>query len=209
MAHWRSMVGQRDWFDVADLGGKELLVQIESARPGEIDGFLHGRKAKTRVVQVKLVGYERPLGCKPTLCKSITDLAGTGEIERWAGLWMTLYAEMVPDPSRGKDARTEAVRIRPMKPSQRDIDAARGGGKGKAAAPPSNRDDAADQRLVSTVCAAVEAARTAEEVEAAIAPHRDEIKQMDKRLQTIVLSAKKVALDAIKNQAQEGTPDAQ
>jgi hypothetical protein len=208
------MVGQRVSFDVADLGGKELLVQIEWAKPGEVEGFLNGRKAKTRVVSVKLVGYERPLGCKPTLCKSITDLAGTGEIEKWAGLWMKLYTELVPDPSRGQGARCEAVRIRPDKPTKAELDhalASRGNVKSPPATAPA-RDDAADQRLVGKVCADIECATTEEQVEAAIAPHRDEIKQMDKRLQSIVLSAKKVALDAIKNPAppaQEGKPDAQ
>lgn len=210
MAHWKTMVGNRTSFDVADLGGKPLLVQIESARGGEVEGFVNGRKVKTPVVQVRFVGHERPLGMKATSCKAMVTVYGNGDVDTWAGKWIWLYAEIVDDPSQGRGGKTEAVRIRPIRPTEQEIAAAlaaRGGKKQAAPAPP---DDAADQALVAKVCAAIEAATDAAGVEAAIAPHREEIKAMDKRYQAIVASAKKVQLDAFKQPAppaQEGAAD--
>jgi len=203
MAHWRAMVGERHHFDVADLGGKDLLVEVESARPGTVTGVMNGRKAETRVVLVKYVGHERAHGFKATLCKTMVSLHGTGDIEKWAGRWVWLYAAMVNDPSQGKGAMCEAVRIRPRLPTEQEIEAAqraRGGTKRSAPA----RDEAADQALVEHVCKVIDLSATADEIEAAIAPHRDEIKKMATRLQTIVLSAKKARLATIEQPAQEG-----
>lgn len=210
MAHWRTMTGNRVQFDVADLpGGKPLLVQIEAAKQGEVDGFLGGRKEKTRVVQVRFVGYERPLGFKPTLSKSMVRIYGTGEVEHWVGKWLWLVIEMVNDPNGGPGAKCEAVRIRPIRPTDDEIAVAvkaRGGSKAPAAAP--ERDDAGDQQIVAKVCSGIEAAKTEAEVEAAIAPHREDINKMARRLKEIVASAKRVALDAMRPAAaQEGATD--
>ena len=195
------MAGERHWFDVGDLPrGRDLVVQIEAAKPGTIDAVMRGKKQQTRCVSVKLAGFPRPLGCKSLLSKQITAVVGSGEVNDWVGKWIALYADMIDDPNgeKGPDGRRpliEAVRVRPIAPTAEEIEAARGKPASKAAAPA--RDQAADMRLVDQVGAAIDAARTEAEVEAAIAPHRAAMKGMDERLLNVLASAKKVRLAAI------------
>lgn len=199
--HWRALVGNRVYFDVADLGGRDLLVQIESARPGVVSGVINGKKQDTRAVLVKLVGHERPLAFKATLSKSMVSLHGTGEVDQWPGRWIWLTAAMVNDPSGGRGSMCEAVRIRPGLPTEKEIAAATRarGGATKQSAPPS------DDTLARAVCEAIEAAGTPDEIEIAIAPHRDELLKLDDRTRTIVSSAKKARLATLAA-AQEGAP---
>lgn len=200
MAHWRSMVGERRFFDVADLGGKDLLVQVESARPGVVSAVINGKKQDTRAVLVKFVGHERPLAFKATLAKAFVSLHGTGDIDQWAGRWLWLTSAMVPDPSGGRGALCEAVRIRPGLPTERDIANARG----KSAPSKQNEPSPAVSSLVSEVCTAIGLAGDEQAIEAAIAPHRDELRQLDERHRTIVASAKRARL-AMLAAPQEGT----
>lgn len=199
--HWRGLIGNRTYFDCADLGGKDLLVQIESARPGTIPALM-GRP-ETRVVLVKFVGHERPLAFKATLAKAFVSLHGTGDIDQWAGRWLWLTAAMVPDPSGGRSAMTEAVRISPRKPSDQDISAAMRARGGATARPASTRNEADDEQRAQLVLEAIDAAGTTDEVEGAIAPHRDELKLMSERIRSIVASAKKARLATIASAGKE------
>jgi hypothetical protein len=209
MAHWRSMVGKRLGFDVSDLGGKErMLVQLGKGKPGVIEGVINGRKQDPQnVIWMEIVGFPLPLAFKANHCKEMVQIYGTGEVTAWEGKWVWFSREMVPDPQRGKNALTEAVRIVPKLPTEAEIEkaiVARGGSQ----KPQPARDDAADQALVAKVCTAMEEAKSADDVEAAIAPHRNELKQMPDRLRAVVASTKKSVLATLA-QPQEGTPDAQ
>jgi hypothetical protein len=212
MAHWRTMIGQREWFDVADLAGRDQTVQMESVRAAVIKGFASGRKTETKCVAVKLVGWERPLGVKATMAKSIVMIYGkaAGDADTWPGKWITLYSEMVPDPQGGKGAMCEAVRIRPDRPTPEQIAEAQArlGKKAQrqADATPA-RDIKADSELVDKVGLAIYAATTKEEVEAAIAPHRAELNLMDERLRATIASAKKSRVRTIEDAGGTAPPD--
>lgn len=195
MAHWASMVRNRDSFDVADLPpGRDLTVQITATRGGAVEGFANGKKTSTKCVWVSFAGFERPCAFKATNCKSVVQVYGTGEVEKWIGKWITLYGAMVADPSGGKGALVEAVRVRPERPTPDMIAEAeaRLGKKPAAAATP--RDQGADMKLVDAVCTDLATATTSAAIEAVLAPHRDELRKMEARLVAIVTSAKKARL---------------
>lgn len=193
MAHWRTMVGERTHFDVADLNGQDLTIQIEACREGVVKGMVSGKLQETRAVLVKYVGVDRLHAYKATLCKSMVSLYGTGDVAKWPGKWVTLHAAMVNDPQiRG--AKCEAIRIRPAVPSEQQIAAAKGG---KSSGP--NETDDRIAQLVGLVCNAIETAPDEDAIEAVIAPHRDVIRAADKRSQTIVLSAKRARLATLQS----------
>ena len=165
-----------------------------------------GHGGSKKCVWVRFVGHKRPLAFKATLAKSLVQIYGedAGDVDAWPGKRVTLYAQLVDDPQRGKGAMVEAVRIRPTRPTAQQIAEAeqrraKPGKSAPAKAPDASpaRDQAADMRLVDQVGAAIDAARTEAEVEAAIAPHRAAMKGMDERLLNVLASAKKVRLAAI------------
>lgn len=200
MAHWRTMVGERTYFDIADLNGRDLTVQIESYRQGVLTGVINGVKSETRVALVKFVGYDRPLAFKTTLSQSMFALYGTGDASEWIGKWITVYPAVV----KVKGVPCEAVRIRPIVPTPQMIAAAQANQPGSSKRAP--RTETIDP-IVSEVCAAIDAATTEHAIESAIAPHRDRIKSLDRRAQTIVLSAKnaRLATLGLQSSPSEGT----
>lgn len=206
------MIGQREWFDVADLAGRDQTVQMASVAPGVIKGFAKGRKTETQCVAVKLTGWPRPLGVKATLAKTIVMIygKGAGDADTWPGKWITLYSEMVPDPQGGPGALCEAVRIRPDKPTPAMIAEAEARlGKRSQPTPAPARDNVADAKLIDQLGVAIDAATTKEEVEAAVAPHREEVGQMDQRLRAVISSAKKARLTEIENAGGKAPPRVQ
>lgn len=207
------MVGKRLGFDVSDMGGRErLLVEFgKGSKQGVIEGVIGGKKQEPqKVVWMPIVGFPLPLALKTNHCKELVQIYGTGEVLDWEGKWVWLTRELVNDPSRGSGAKTEAVRVLPKLPSKAEIEEAIAARGGKKAPPATTRDDAADQRLIGAVCGAIEAAKTEEEIEAAIAPHREEIKKMEKRLQAVVASTKTAHLATLEQAppapTTEGTP---
>lgn len=186
MAHWKSMM-ERKVFDSADLNGRELVVQIESVKGGEVEGRLGGKFGKTKKPVAKLAGFDRTWALNSTNCKAIEKVLGSPHVEKWAGKWLVLYPANVECP----EGIVEAIRVRPRLPTEDEIKAARGG-KTKKDKPP--RDESADEKLVILICEAIEAAETSEAIEAAIQPHRPEVAQMDDRLIATIASARKARL---------------
>lgn len=123
MAHFRTMLTS-DNFSAADLWSEkaekyvEIDVEIVSVRKGEVVGE-KGRKKGMPFITMKSgkTGQviPKPLGCNATNGDSIAALAGSPDVKRWPGVWITLY---VTKTQMGKGMR-DAIRIRPSSPRAR------------------------------------------------------------------------------------------
>jgi hypothetical protein len=117
MPHYRTMLSN-DNFCAADLwseqrgGYGEIIVGIEAVKKGEVVGeggrkkgmpFITMRSAKNGQV------IPKPLGLNATNCKTIASLAGSADVSKWIGKWITLY---VTKTTVGRET-VDAIRIRP------------------------------------------------------------------------------------------------
>lgn len=184
---------------------------IESTRAGVVKSHAGDQPC----IWVRFAGVELPLAFKATHAKMLVQIYGkpAGDTAAWPGKWITLCSEMVNDPSRGKGALCEAVRLRPDKPTSAQIADAEGR-LGKKPQPPASsaapRDQAADMKLVDDICTAIGAATSREQIDEVLAPHLEESKLMEPRLVAIVVSTRKARLAELAAgvPVAEGKPDA-
>lgn len=123
MAHFRTML-KSEHFSAADLWSEkgeryvEINVQIVDVKQGEVVGEKGRKKGMPFITMLsEKTGQRIPkaLGCNATNCDSIAFLAGSPDLKRWPGVWLTLYVTKV---DLGKGQR-DAIRIRPKSPKPR------------------------------------------------------------------------------------------
>lgn len=186
MAHWRTMF-DNETITAGDLAGRgDVVVTIESAKAGAVKV----KGGKKRMPLLKLSGFSLPFGPNITNCRAIERMHG-GDVSGWAGKRIALYVDMVdaPDPETGRgQVKTPAIRVRPTVPAGPDA--------APRTEPPPLTDE--QEAKVRAVCEAIDAAGTPEEIEAAIAPHREAIKAIGGRAPGIVANAKHARLENIK-----------
>lgn len=108
MAHWRKFV-HRDFLYAEDLDGKDVIVTIEKIEGGTVKGE-GGKETKKPIATLK--GVEKKLALNVTNCKTIESIAGSENVEDWAGVRVTLYPTMTEYGGRP----TSCIRIRPTAP---------------------------------------------------------------------------------------------
>lgn len=114
MPHWRSMM-DRDTlgaWDLVDRDGKpkDWTMEIERVQKRLIKS--KEKPNGEHKPHIFFKGARKPLVAGATICETITNIAGTDDTDRWAGLRITLFATRV----RGKSGKQCAgIRVRPLK----------------------------------------------------------------------------------------------
>lgn len=94
-----------------DLGGKDVTLTIEKVVRGELTGT-GGKKSKKPIVYFKEGTEKKGLGLCITNARTIAQLYGSFEAEKWIGKWITLY----PTTTTFGSATVDCIRIRPVAP---------------------------------------------------------------------------------------------
>lgn len=113
MPHYRTML-TNDNLCAADLWDeqaqryREATVQIADVRKGEVVGE-KGRKKGMPFAYFANTRTGKPLGLNATNCKTLAHLANSPNVEKWKGLWITLF---VTKTDVGRET-VDAIRIKP------------------------------------------------------------------------------------------------
>jgi hypothetical protein len=113
MTHWKKLMDPKDWLFAFDLEGRDVTVTITHVVGGELTGE-HNKKSKKPVAHLK--GTKKKLALNVTNCKTIQQLTGTGEVEEWKDLRVTLF----PTTTNFGGDTVDCIRIRPMHPAPVD-----------------------------------------------------------------------------------------
>lgn len=111
MPHWRDLTDDDGLLYHHHLGGKRIDVVIERVDAVELVG-LGGRRS--RKPRLHFRGTQRAFAISKTDAKTLERLAGSGEIDRWIGLRITLC----PATTRASDGDVPCIRISPRLPAQ-------------------------------------------------------------------------------------------
>jgi len=111
VTHWKAMMDPKEFLYAFDLQGRDVVVQIERVTAGEVIGD-GGRKSKKPKCFFK--GKSKPLILNATNCKTIAQITGTHDVEKWAGQWLTLYPTTTTSKTDG--STVDCIRIRPRAP---------------------------------------------------------------------------------------------
>ncbi len=120
MAHYRTMLTSEnlcaaDLWDEAKQGYREVVVEVDHVRKGEVVGE-KGRKKGMPFAHFKNTRTGKPLGLNATNCRTLASIAGSPNVDKWKGLLITLYVTQT-DVGREK---VDAIRIRP-EAARRDV----------------------------------------------------------------------------------------
>lgn len=124
---WAEMTDRNsEWLTWPDLlemnGGADVTLRIERATQGKI------KQSNKRVVALYFAGVKKPLGLNATNAKTITALTGSDKPADWVEgrALVTLFIGKDKDPSSDvKGALCNCVRIRPRKPGEAQLFAAK------------------------------------------------------------------------------------
>lgn len=114
MAHWRTMMEPREYIYAEDLQGRDRTLTIERVKQGELKGE-KGRKTRKPLVFFK--GAKKPLAINITNAKALERIAGSGDMDKWVGLTITLFESTTNDPN-GNQVPCVRIRPRPGKASE-------------------------------------------------------------------------------------------
>jgi len=111
MAHWRT-IHTSDYLSSVDIeGNTNVTVKSVSAKTQTFD---KGKKETLPIATLE--GEFKPLILNRTNCKTLEKLSGSGEIEDWAGMTVTLTVEKV----RFGSEMVDGIRIAPVLPKTFD-----------------------------------------------------------------------------------------
>jgi hypothetical protein len=108
LTHWKSLTNTLYIGAYSLQPGEERVVQIVSVSRQPVKGT-DGKETDCIVANLK---NEKPFILNKTNCKTLTKVSGSGFIEDWAGLKITVYADKV----KAFGDVVDALRIRPVKP---------------------------------------------------------------------------------------------
>lgn len=108
LTHWKKLTNPDYIGAYSLLPGEERTVTIENVGRQKVKGT-DGKETECTVAKLK---GEKPFILNRTNCKTITKVAGTPYIEKWAGIKVIIYAENV----KAFGDVVEALRIRPIAP---------------------------------------------------------------------------------------------
>lgn len=108
LTHWKKLTNP-DYIGAYSLQpGEEKIVQIVSVGRKMVKGT-DGKETECTVAVLK---NEKPFILNKTNCKTLTKVAGTPFIERWANMKVTVYVDAV----KAFGDVVDALRVRPVKP---------------------------------------------------------------------------------------------
>jgi hypothetical protein len=108
LTHWKQLTNAEYIGAYSLQPGEERVVQIVNVCKKPVKGT-DGKETDCIVANLK---NEKPFILNKTNCKTLTKVSGSGFIEDWAGLKITVYADKV----KAFGDVVDALRIRPVKP---------------------------------------------------------------------------------------------
>lgn len=109
MPHYRTFYEPGELLEAADLGGRDVVVEIDSVTAGTVGRDKH----KSKKPMISFVGKKKKLACNKTNGKIIAALYGT-DVSAWKGKRITLY----PTTTQFGGETVECIRCRPSVPSR-------------------------------------------------------------------------------------------
>lgn len=109
--HYKKMFDDKEHLYAFDLDGRDVTVEIEDVRAGEVTGD-KGKKSKKPVI--KFVGKEKKLAINKTNGKIIASLYGK-DTDDWIGQLITIF----PTTTEFGGDTVDCIRVRPQRPAQR------------------------------------------------------------------------------------------
>jgi hypothetical protein len=117
MAHWRTMMDEREYLFACDLPpDRDVVVTIARVTAGKVVG--EGGKTNKKPV-VYFAGKNKPLALNVSNAKMIEKLYGTFDTSKWIGKRVALY---VTQTKFGGET-VDCIRIRPTIPRGQDAPA--------------------------------------------------------------------------------------
>ena len=113
MAHWKKLMDPKEFLFAHDLDGRDVTVTIEKVVGGKLKGE-NGKESKKPVAHIK--GTPKKLALNVTNCKTIEQLFGTGDADKWRDLRVTLF----PTTTDFGGKTVDCIRIRPSHPKPSD-----------------------------------------------------------------------------------------
>lgn len=126
--HWKRMM-DKELLGAWDLDGRDVTVTIESVSGGEVTG--NGNKKNKKPIAT-LRGTTKKLALNATNCKTIEQLSGTPETDKWRGMRITLFGTTTTFGGQ----TVECIRVRPYPPKGSK------GRNGNGRSAPSDRSEA-------------------------------------------------------------------
>jgi hypothetical protein len=119
----------RDYIGSWDLAGRDVTVEIEGVKQGE----LSNGKQKNKKPILSMVGKEKKLALNKTMCLSIAGMYGN-DTRKWVGKFITLY----PTTTTFGRQTVDCIRVRESVP--------RRGGSGRSEQRRTDQDQASDEQ---------------------------------------------------------------
>lgn len=109
MAHWKKYMDAKDFLFAFDLDNRDVTVTVTHVTGGELVGE-QGRKTKKPIAHLK--GTPKKLALNATNCKTIEQLTGTPDVDKWKDVRVTLF----PTTTNFGGSTVECIRVRPYPP---------------------------------------------------------------------------------------------
>jgi hypothetical protein len=144
MAHWKKFL-DKELLGAWDLDGRDVTVTIVEVTGGELNnGTKKNKKPIATIASSSGRKLDKRLALNATNCKTIEQLAGSPDVDKWKGLRITLF----PTTTQFGGETKECIRIRPYPPKD---NAGRNGKMRDATPAPSGADAAAASETASPV----------------------------------------------------------
>lgn len=112
MAHWKKFM-DKELLGAWDLEGRDVTVVIVEVSGAELNnGTKKNKKPVATIAAPNGRKLEKKLALNSTNCKTIEQLAGTPDTEKWKGLSVVLW----PTTTQFGGETKECIRIRPYPP---------------------------------------------------------------------------------------------
>lgn len=115
MTDWRSLFEKKyigSW-DIPE--GRDVVVIIDRVKGGELT-MAGGVKNKKPLIYFRNVkDPSKPMAAGATVCKTISKLLGTNDVEQWAGKSVVLYRTT----TENSEGTIDCIRVRPYPPKSK------------------------------------------------------------------------------------------
>lgn len=126
MAHWKKYM-DKELLGAWDLEGRDVTVTIVDVSGVELNnGTKKNKKPVATIASASGRKLDKKLALNATNCKTIEQLAGSPDVERWKGLRVTLF----PTTTQFGGETKECIRIRPYPPKDNAGRNGNGNGRG-------------------------------------------------------------------------------
>lgn len=145
MAHWKKYM-DKELLGAWDLEGRDVTVTLVEINGAELNnGTKKNKKPVATIASSTGRKLDKKLALNATNCKTIEQLAGSPDVEKWKGLRITLW----PTTTQMGGETKECIRIRPYPPKEsgNGRNGRNGRDRGAESAPAASDAPAADAPL--------------------------------------------------------------